>query len=141
MDNLQPQLDRTAASNKRSAIKVGTTTTLAVEAGKEVEIPIYTIGLGDQTIELLPFKNWSQLDVHKWVVQGKLPTSPAGLEVTLDHVKIAGETVRSSDPNGCAKLEHVFNEWLEMEKGHFGTGSEEVPRQTCQHGHSLIKAA
>src|SRR5215472_13333188 len=113
MDTLQPQLDRTTASQKRSAIKIGTTTTFAEEAGKEVEIPIYTVTLGDQTIELLPFKNWIQLDVHKWVVQGKLPASPAGLEVTLDHVKVAGETVLHKDPDGRAKLERVFNEWLE----------------------------
>lgn len=117
MDTLQPQLDRTSASQKRSAIKIGTATTRAEEAGKEVEISIYTVTLGEQTIELLPFKNWIQLDVHKWVVQGKLPASPAGLEVTLDHVKVAGETVLHRDPDGCAKLERVFNEWLELERG------------------------
>jgi hypothetical protein len=117
METLYQQLSGTSTSPKQSVVRIGTTTTLAEEGGKEIEIPIYTVTLGTQTMELLPFKNWTQLDVHKWVVQGKLPASPAGLEVTFDHVKIAGETVLSKDPEGCAKLEHAFNEWLALERG------------------------
>ena len=117
MNTLQAGLNGITGSSKQTAIKVGTATTLAEDGGREIQIPIYTLTLGNQTIELLPFKNWIQLDIHKWVVQGKLPASPAGLEVTLDHVKVAGQTVLHRDPEGCAKLEHVFNEWLELERG------------------------
>jgi hypothetical protein len=71
--------------------------------------------LGDETVQLLPFKNWGQLDLHKWTARGKLPATPAGLEVTPDHVKIAGETVATNDPDGCGKLEKAFNDWLSIE--------------------------
>ncbi|HTL58300.1 MAG TPA: hypothetical protein VL361_21620 [Candidatus Limnocylindrales bacterium] len=111
-----PQL-HLAAGKVPLSIQVGRATTVAQENGKQIETPVYTITLGTETIELLPFKNWTQLDVHKWVVQGKLPASPAGLEVTFDHVKIAGETVLSNDPDGCAKLEKAFGEWLALERG------------------------
>jgi len=73
------------------------------------------MSLGEETIELLPFKNWGQLDLFKWTVQGKLPASPAGLEVTPDHVKIAGETIAITDAEGCEKLEKAFNDWLTIE--------------------------
>src|SRR5581483_367490 len=76
---------------------------------------IFTMSLGEETIELLPFKNWGQLDLFKWTVQGKLPASPAGLEVTPDHVKIAGETIAITDAEGCEKLEKAFNDWLTIE--------------------------
>ena len=56
--------------------------------------------LGGETIELLPLRNWSQLDVYKWGPRGKLPGTPAGLEITFDHVKVTGETVLISDPEG-----------------------------------------
>jgi hypothetical protein len=86
----------------------------AEDTGKELSI--FRIALGTESIPLLPFKNWGQLDQHKWVARGRLPATPAGLEVTLDHVKIAGETVLISDPDGCRKLEQVFGEWLAMEQ-------------------------
>jgi len=72
--------------------------------------------MGTETIELLPFKNWGQLDVHKWGVRGRLPATPAGLEITPDHVKIAGETVSINDAEGCSKLERIFNEWIAFER-------------------------
>jgi hypothetical protein len=72
--------------------------------------------LGSETIELQPFKNWGQLDAYKWRVQGKLPGTPPGLEVTLEHVKVGGETVAIGDAEGCSKLERAFNEWLTLEK-------------------------
>jgi hypothetical protein len=72
--------------------------------------------LGAETIPLLPLKSWDQLDVHKWGARGKLPASPAGLEIALDHVKVAGETVSISDPDGCEKLEKLFSDWLALEK-------------------------
>jgi len=82
-------------------------------SGKEAEV--FTMTLGDETIELLPLRNWGQLDVYKWRVRGKLPGTPAGLEVTAEHVKIEGETVAIGDPDGCGKLENAFNEWLALE--------------------------
>jgi hypothetical protein len=89
---------------------------LTQEHGKEVELEIFTMTLGTETIELLPLKSWEQLDVHKWTVRGKLPGAPAGLEVAFDHIKMGGETILTKDPEGCAKLEKAFAEWLAMEK-------------------------
>lgn len=84
--------------------------------GSGHETEIFKLRLGDESITLLPLRTWGQLDVHKWVVRGKLPASPAGLEITPEHVKIAGETVSIKDPDGCAKLERILAEWLAMEK-------------------------
>ncbi|MCX6923812.1 MAG: hypothetical protein NT154_11490 [Verrucomicrobia bacterium] len=72
--------------------------------------------MGDETIELLPLRNWSQLDHYKWTVRGKLPGAPAGLEIALDHVRMAGETVAINDPEGCEKLERLFNDWFLLER-------------------------
>ena len=96
----------------RHLIKVGRR--LLQEAGAP-DGEVYTLTLGDETIELLPFRSWGQMDYYKWGARGKLPGTPAGLEVTPDHVKMAGETVSLTDPAGCEKLEHAFNEWLSVE--------------------------
>ena len=77
---------------------------------------IFTMTLGEETIQLLPLKNWSQLDIFKWRARGILPATPAGLEIALDHVKVAGETVSTWDPVGCIKLEKAFNDWLALER-------------------------
>jgi hypothetical protein len=95
-------------------VRVGKRHLSAEENGTAVDV--FTMSLGEQTIPLLPFRNWGQLDVYKWSVQGKLPGTPAGLEVTIDHVKIAGETVMVGDADGCAKLEKLFSDWLLLEK-------------------------
>lgn len=84
------------------------------DSGKEVEV--FTLSLSGETIELLPLRNWSQLDRHKWTARGRLPGEPAGLEVALDHVKILGESVTVKDPAGCEKLQRLFNEWLGLER-------------------------
>lgn len=70
---------------------------------------------GSETIPLMPLKNWSQLDTFKWRVRGILPGTPAGLEITFDHAKMGGETVSTLDPDGCAKLQEAFNDWLVLE--------------------------
>ncbi|HEY5912043.1 MAG TPA: hypothetical protein VJA21_15675 [Verrucomicrobiae bacterium] len=101
-----------APQHPASQIKVGKRPTLL--NGKEVEV--FTMTMGTETIELLPLKNWGQLDLYKWRVRGKLPGTPAGLEITVDHVKLLGETVLPKDPEGCTKLERLFGEWLAMEK-------------------------
>jgi hypothetical protein len=80
--------------------------------GSPTEVEIFTMALGEEAIFLLPCKTWSQLDAHKWRVQGKLPGTPPGLEITIDRVKVAGESVSTRDPEGCQKLEKAFNEWL-----------------------------
>ncbi len=88
----------------------------SIEAhGKEVEV--FTMSMGSETMELVPLLNWGQLDIHKWRVRGKLPGTPPGLEITHESVRVAGETVSIKDPDGCAKLERVFNEWLALERG------------------------
>jgi hypothetical protein len=84
-------------------------------SGKSGRTEIFTMTLGSETIPLLPLKSWDQLDVHKWCARGKLPATPAGLEIAVDHVKVTGETVRINDPEGCWKLEKLFNEWLALE--------------------------
>ena len=77
------------------------------------------MALGGETIDLLPLRNWSQLDVYKWRAQGKLPGTPAGLEITFDHVKVTGEAVLIKDPHGPAKLQKLLNEWLALERRAF----------------------
>lgn len=97
-------------------LRVGKSVTLAPGQGPSENLEIFTLTLSGETIELLPFKNWGQLDHFKWTVRGKLPREPAGLEITLVHVKLMGETVLLQDTAGCAKLERIFNEWLAFEK-------------------------
>ena len=41
------------------------------------------------------------------------------MEITFDHVKVAGETVLTNDPEGAAKLQRLLNEWLALERGTF----------------------
>ncbi|MGA2867386.1 MAG: hypothetical protein ABSF95_23165 [Verrucomicrobiota bacterium] len=112
----QPLTQAKPVSGKPPAITIGKAFVLAEEKGKEVEIEVFTMTLGADTMQLLPLRTWAQLDVHKWTVQGKLPGTPAGLEVTFDHVKILGETVSAKDPDACSKLETIFNQWLALEK-------------------------
>jgi len=109
---------------KPPEIRIGKTTSHSPETGKEVEV--FTMTLGTETIQLLPLRNWGQLDVYKWGVRGKLPGTPAGLEVSFDHVKLAGEIVSPSAPDGCAKLEKIFAEWLELEKATLAMTSKKV---------------
>ncbi len=101
-----------AAGEPVQHIKVGKRAALV--SGKETEV--FTMTLGVETIELLPLRNWGQLDIYKWRVRGKLPGTPAGLEITFDHLKLLGETVTTKDTDGCAKLEKLFSEWLEVER-------------------------
>jgi hypothetical protein len=84
-------------------------------SGEQAEV--FTMTLGGETINLMPLRNWGQLDVYKWGVRGKLPGTPAGLEITFDHVKVAGEIVSTKAPEGTAKLQKLFNEWLALERG------------------------
>ena len=90
---------------------------MVTETGKESGI--FKMSLGGETIDLLPLRDWSQLDVYKWRARGKLPGTPAGLEITHEHVKVAGETVLLNDPEGAAKLQRLLNDWLMLEKGTF----------------------
>jgi hypothetical protein len=87
-----------------------------LEADPQGRAQIFTMSLGPETIQLLPLKTWSQLDLFKWRVRGILPGTPVGIEITSDHIKIAGEAVSTSDPEACEKLEKAFNDWLALEK-------------------------
>jgi hypothetical protein len=116
MNALETQTQAAPQSAPRDAITVGKSTVLS-ESGKDATI--FTMSLGGETIDLLPLRNWGQLDVHKWGPRGKLPGTPSGLEITLDHVKVAGETVLTSDPEGRLKLQRLLNDWLALEKGTF----------------------
>jgi len=90
-------------------------TVVATGDGKAAEV--FTMALGGETIELLPLRNWSQLDVYKWRARGKVPGTPAGLEITYDHIKVASEVVSTTDPEGAAKLQKLLNEWLAFARG------------------------
>ena len=111
---LAPLLKSTApsppesSSGQRQRILIGKTHVLTEENGKETEIEVFRMSLGGEAIELLPLRNWGQLDTYKWGVRGKLPGTPAGLDIALDHVKILGQTVSTKEPDGCAKLESAF---------------------------------
>jgi hypothetical protein len=119
------QTDRPAAQSGARPI-----TTSAIQGAAEIRIgkkvvpkpddgvlvEIFTMTLGTETIELWPLKNWTQLDGFKWRARCILPRIPAGLEITWDHLKVAGETVSPWDPDACAKLEKAFNEWLALER-------------------------
>ncbi len=104
------------AQPSQPEIRIGKSRVPAEVNGRPTEVDIFTMALGEEAIYLLPLKTWSQLDVFKWRVQGKLPGTPAGLEILADRVKIAGESVLTCDPEGCAKLEKAFNEWLALER-------------------------
>jgi hypothetical protein len=111
-----PQLPSGApAQTKAPELKIGKSLMLAAKPG-EPNREVFTLTLGGETIELLPFKNWIQLDHFKWTVRGKLPAEPAGLEIFSDHLRLMGETVALNDPEGCLKLERHFNEWLSFER-------------------------
>jgi len=83
-------------------------TVMFMQNGKEATV--FTMSLGGETISLLPLRNWSQLDVYKWRARGKVPGTPAGLEITGDHVKVASEVVSTRDPEGPAKLQKLLKE-------------------------------
>lgn len=100
--------------------------------GEAVVAEIFTMTIGGETIQLLPHKNWSQLDTFKWRARGILPRTPAGLEITFDHLKIAGETVSPWDPNACAKLEQAFNEWLAFEEKNLDEAKEKAQAPILQ---------
>jgi hypothetical protein len=103
---------------------------LTQENGKETEIEVFTMSLGGETIELLPLRNWGQLDTYKWGVRGRLPGTPAGLDIAFDHVKLLGQTASTKEPEGCSKLETLFNEWLALEKENLELArKKDQPRQ------------
>jgi len=116
MSDFASQIQSPHDAGPRDVIAVGKTRVLT-ERGDEAEV--FTMTLGEETIDLLPLRNWSQLDVYKWRARGKLPGTPAGLEITFDHVKVSGEAVLIKDPSGPAKLQKLLNEWLALERGSF----------------------
>lgn len=124
MNALENHQEIKAPAGPAPEIRVGKTVVLN-EQGKESDI--FTLTLGEETIELWPLRNWGQLDVYKWRVRGKLPGTPAGLEIANDHVRMAGETVSTKDPEGIVKLQKLFNEWLALERD-----SAQLSRQKSQ---------
>src|ERR1041384_6672590 len=105
-----------SASDPRHEIKIGKIVVPRQGRGEGAAVEVFTLTLGTETIRLLPLKNWSQLDVFKWRARGLLPCTPAGLEITSDHLKVSGETVSTLDPQACSKLEKAFNDWLALER-------------------------
>ena len=105
-----------ASSEPQLQIRIGKTVVPRDNDSLGVVAEVFTMTLGTETIQLLPLKNWSQLDHFKWRVRGILPGTPPGLEITFDHVKVAGETVTPWDSDGCTKLEKVLNDWLVLER-------------------------
>ena len=101
---------------KSAEIRIAKSLAFSAVVGSTTDLEVFTVTMGGETIQLLPFKNWHQLDHYKWTVTGKLPAEPAGLEIALDHVRIMGGTVGLDDPAACVKLEQLFNEWLLFER-------------------------
>ncbi|HOX55784.1 MAG TPA: hypothetical protein P5205_09180 [Candidatus Paceibacterota bacterium] len=121
MSDIHTQAFGTVGSGRGGEITVSKS--IAATAGGSAA-EVYTMTIGGETISLLPLRNWSQLDVYKWRARGKLPGTPAGLEITFDHVRVTGETVSIRDPEGAAKLQRLLNEWLA-----FARGSQELTQQ------------
>jgi len=114
MSDLVTQAPAPPQSGQRGEITISKTVMLT-GSGNETEV--FTMTLGGETISLLPLRNWSQLDVYKWRARGKVPGTPAGLEITFDHIKVASEVVSAKDPAGPAKLQKLLNEWLASARG------------------------
>lgn len=110
-----PELNQGDAPAAPQDIRIGKTVT-ARETAAGVVAEVFTMSIGNETIPLLPLKNWSQLDIFKWRARGLLPGTPAGLEVTTDGVRIGGEKVSTWDADGCERLQKAFNEWLAVER-------------------------
>ena len=103
-------------AGKPPEIRVAKHHILSLVGGKQTEFAVFTLSFGEETIELLPFKTWNQLDRFKWTARGRLPGEPPGLEVAIDHVRLTGKSVTTSDPTGCDKLERILADWLATEK-------------------------
>lgn len=112
------------AAAQAQDVAVGKT---AVATGSGEAAEVFTMAIGGETITLLPHRNWSQLDVYKWRARGKIPGTPAGLEITTDHVKVAGQSVSTRDPQGAARLQKVLNEWLAFERGNLTLAQRRAP--------------
>jgi hypothetical protein len=112
----QPSPSGSPAPDQPPEIRIGKCLAFGAVGGNAKELEVFTLTMGGETIELLPLKNWGQLDHYKWTVRGKLPAEPAGLEIAVDHVRIMGGTVVITDPAGCVKLEQLFNAWLQFER-------------------------
>jgi hypothetical protein len=106
-------------------ITIGKARVPAEADGRPTTVEIFTMTLGEESIYLVPLKTWSQMDVYKWRVQGKLPATPAGLEVAVDHVKVAGETVFTYEPDACVRLARAFNDWLSLERKAVETATQQ----------------
>ena len=104
------------ASTRLPELRIAKSRALPAAGAPDIGLEVFTLTLGQETIELLPLKNWGQLDHFKWTARGKLPAEPAGLEITAEHVRVAGETIALHDPAGCAKLERLFNDWLRAQR-------------------------
>ena len=113
-------------------IKIGKTAVSREGDAPGVLVEVFTMTLGAETIELLPLKNWMQLDIHKWRARGLLPRTPTGLEITWDKVKVAGEMVSPWDPDACSKLEKAFNECLAVEKRNREAAKEKAQAPLAQ---------
>jgi hypothetical protein len=117
-----------AAPQPAREITIGKARVPAEANGRPTTVEIFIMTLGGESIYLLPLKTWSQLDVYKWRVQGKLPATPAGLEVAVDHVKVGGQTVYTHEADGCEKLDRAFNDWLALERQALETAKQQKAR-------------
>jgi hypothetical protein len=142
MSDLQSPTQAPLEVDPQELIAVGKTRVLS-DRGDEVVV--FTMTLGEETIELLPLRNWSQLDVYKWRARGKLPGTPAGLEITFDHVKVSGEAVAINDPDGTAKLQKLLNEWLALERRSFDLARQKarakpavLEEETAAHSEEVL---
>ncbi len=94
---------------------------------------VFTMTIGTETIQLLPLKHWMQLDIHKWRARGILPRTPAGLEITWDHVKVADATITPWEADACVKLQAALNKWLAVEKQALALAREKAQAPQSQN--------
>src|SRR4029077_4326291 len=126
-----------SAPELRPEIRIGTTVMPRQWDAQGGVAAVFTMTLGTETIPLVPLKNWRQLDVFKWKARGLLPRTPAGLEIAPEHLKVAGETVSTLDPEGCAKLEKAFNDWLASENEALEAAKAKAQTPKAPTPHSL----
>lgn len=126
-DHTESMPAATSESENAPQIKIAKTVTTKQTDGTAVLAEIFTMTIGNETIQLIPLKNWMQLDLFKWRARGILPRTPAGLEITWTHTKAAGQTVSPWDPDACERLEQALNEWLALERKNVEAAAKAKP--------------
>ncbi len=123
-------------SLQRAPVSIGKRVVSREADGGSVLAEIFTMTIGTEIIELLPYKNWIQLDTFKWRTRGILTRTPPGLEITWNQLKFADQTVSPWDPKACGQLEQAFNTWLTREREAVDPAKAKAPAPAVQANHA-----